>query len=131
MRFVKSILTNPANFNNYIYSIQNPLRYSDSTGLACGPGWLGDIIIDDYRFESCCQKHDNCYAGKGSERCKKRKDCDKEFCDCMTATCDKAWDRGKCRMKADRYCRWVKMHGSTHYTIRSCDCPNANSNTKK
>jgi RHS repeat-associated protein len=131
LSFIKSNLTIPANFNSYLYSIQNPLRYSDSTGLACGPGWLGDIIVDDYKFGSCCQKHDDCYSGKPGYRCKKRKDCDNDFCQCMNETCEKVSDRGYCRTKSRQYCGAVKRHGASHYFVRSCNCPATDPKTKK
>ena len=120
MRFIKSMLFKPINFNNYIYSIQNPLRYSDSAGLACGPGWLGDVLWDDYKFESCCQEHDNCYSGSGEHRCKKRKRCDEEFCACMTAKCEEVWDKANCRQKAYNWCNIVKRRGGSRWSPRSC-----------
>jgi RHS repeat-associated protein len=66
----------------------SPVSWTDATGLACGPGWLGDIVVPDkpggFDFTQACQNHDDCYSTCG----KSKRECDNQFQRDMLAVCD-------------------------------------------
>jgi len=47
--------------------------------VSCGPGKLGDWLVPDLVFRSCCARHDGDYAGVGLTR----KRADRRLLDCM------------------------------------------------
>jgi RHS repeat-associated protein len=82
--------THPEEFNNYSFSLNNPIKNGDPAGLAaCGSGLTAYIVPDTpfgYPFTPCCERHDDCYG----EQCKKSKSkCDGEFFNCMIMICTK------------------------------------------
>jgi RHS repeat-associated protein len=122
VKHILDALNMPEKLHYYIYSLQNPLSYTDPKGLACGPGWIGDLLIRDYWFTNCCQKHDDCYQGEGEYCSKSRNECDKDFCDCMDDECDKVnkYEKSFCKSKAKEYCNGAKSWGNWRYKKYRC-----------
>ena len=80
------LLKNPQNLNPYVYVRNNPIKYVDPFGLACGSGWNEPIVPDDWGlwdFTGPCQNHDNCYATCGASKLL----CDLNFWGDMMAVC--------------------------------------------
>jgi len=72
--------------NFYTYSKNNPLRYIDPEGLACGTGSTDGYIPDepfDFYFKSACEWHDECYRTRG----KSKTTCDWDFYNRMMSVC--------------------------------------------
>ena len=95
------------------YAGGNPINWFDSTGLACGPGGAGDIIVPEKcapwmpSFTSACAGHDSCYGSCGA----KKKDCDKAFKKDMLDLC-RGW---LCRRCAGLYYQAVSKGGRSAY----------------
>lgn len=79
--------------NLFQYVQNNPVNLFDLKGLkGCGPGsGFWEWVIPDnpfgFNFESCCDKHDECYGCKGKAQKKTRRDCDIQFCKCLVKKC--------------------------------------------
>jgi len=101
--------------NRYVYAGNSPMNLLDPTGLACGPGKVGDIIVPDggwgYSFDKACEKHDDCYG----DCCKTKDERDKEFCKRMKDECRKLSRadprRYRCLLVAGAYYRGVRTKG--------------------
>jgi len=92
----------------------------DPSGLACGPGILGDLIIPDnwfgwYNFERACVVHDKCYATCG----KTRAECDDEFLRDMLEICARltpnSYWKNHCEGMVYIYYKAVKSFGQGAY----------------
>jgi RHS repeat-associated protein len=72
-------------WNRYIYAGDNPVNFTDPTGLICGPGGgIGDALIPDYIFTSACGFHDKCY---GTPH-RLKSTCDNGFYSLMRSACN-------------------------------------------
>ncbi|OGP66409.1 MAG: hypothetical protein A2W27_02835 [Deltaproteobacteria bacterium RBG_16_44_11] len=83
----EKLIRNPQNLNHYAYAKNNPLKYIDPLGLACGSDWNEPIVPDDWGlwdFTGPCEIHDYCY----SSYCGVSKlICDLEFFGNMMGVC--------------------------------------------
>eukprot|EP01121_Diplochlamys_sp_Union-15-3_P021238 TRINITY_DN854_c0_g1_i1.p1 TRINITY_DN854_c0_g1~~TRINITY_DN854_c0_g1_i1.p1 ORF type:complete len:109 (+),score=6.54 TRINITY_DN854_c0_g1_i1:257-583(+) len=73
-----------------------------------GCGIPGFSVKDEWKFESCCDKHDHCY-----DTCDVRKTkeyCDNEFKECMNTLCKKITkQQGKYKQCLDQAKLYVQM----------------------
>ncbi len=117
---------NGGSLNWYLYVRNNPVNWTDITGLACGSFWNDPIIPDDfiwgYSFRSACELHDKCYG-----TCKRSKDkCDAEFLLDLLWACKK-FDfsnpiRYDCIHTAFLYYNAVVIFGEDAYKKAQCNC---------
>ncbi|MCJ8503060.1 fibronectin type III domain-containing protein [Desulfatitalea alkaliphila] len=124
VQFLVSIRFATLMLDKYGYAMQNPLKFIDTTGLACGPGILSSLVYD-WWFTDCCKAHDDCYAGKDGYRCKTRKECDDDFCICMREQCRNTSSIYTCLKKARSFCDKSRRYGWPWYKKRNfdkCDC---------
>jgi RHS repeat-associated protein len=128
----------------------NPLIENDAHGLfgKCGSGPWGIPIPDKWHgvdFGSACEKHDKCYSGIGADKCKPKRDCDREFCKNLKKACSsinngqfrmlspgfgaippeyiivpKEQLRYECQKMADKYCLAVSMFGQHPFDKARC-----------
>lgn len=112
--------------NFFVYVKNNPIKFTDPKGLACGSNLTDWVIPDkffDYDFTICCEKHDKCYGCYGATLGKSKDDCDNEFCDCLHSVCEKlnGEARSSCEINANGYCAAVKIVGGKAFkNARKC-----------
>ena len=77
--------------NLFAFVRNSPFNSIDVLGLACGSGWLGDLLVPDnpggFPFGPSCEKHDDCYGDGGCKAGKSKEQCDQEFYNSMMQVC--------------------------------------------
>ncbi len=113
--------------NLYAYVKNNSVNLVDPMGTTCG-SWWNDWAVPDapggHDFTNCCQKHDDCYAGKNNQCYKSKQQCDDEFFKCMKRVCDyQHLSSRKCYSYASRYWNAVRRLGASAYKSGRKDQP--------
>ena len=114
-------------YNLYAYVKNNSANLVDPMGTTCG-SWWNDWAVPDapggHDFTNCCQKHDDCYAGKNNQCYKSKQQCDDEFFKCMKRVCDyQHLSSRKCYSYASRYWNAVRRLGAGPYKSGRKDQP--------
>jgi RHS repeat-associated protein len=107
--------------NFYVYVFDNPIAYTDPSGLQCGPGGMGDAGFFNKRwgadFSGPCANHDKCYSTCGVPK----STCDNNFLSQMQAVCSGkgrksfAFMKYSCLKRAETYYALVAQYGDTAY----------------
>ena len=114
-------------YNLYAYVENNSVNLVDPMGTTCGSWWNDWAVLKapgGHDFTNCCQKHDDCYAGKNNQCYKSKQQCDDEFFKCMKSVCDyQHLSSRKCYSYASRYWNAVRRLGAGAYKSGRKDQP--------
>ncbi len=118
------LLKNPQNLNPYAYARNNPIKYVDPLGLACGSGWNEPYVPEEWSwywdFTGPCKIHDACYATCGSVKAF----CDLDFLNNMMDVCGESQAVIHCTAVALIYYAAVTVGGYGPYkkAQKKCNC---------
>lgn len=119
-----------AGLNTYAFVNSGPLQGSDFFGLArtCGSGKIGERILPNLYYGSCCGEHDDCY-----DDCKNnpsKDSCDREFTNCTMRQCSRRWIATKfaCEYFAVIYSEGVRRGGQNSFDDARKSCGSCKKN---